>query len=427
MNPASGIDRARQYRYVIFSIISVAYILVYFHRLSPAVIAVDMQEFFKISGSVLGLLSSAYFYPYAAMQLPAGILVDSWGSRKTVAAFFTLAALGSIIMGLAQSMSLAFFGRMLVGIGVSTVFVANFKLLAEWFRPREFTVMGGIFMGMGGIGVLFSTAPLAWLSNIIGWRMTLTVVGGISLVIAALVYALVFNRPADKGWPSIVAAQKEPVQKKISLPAGVKMVLAEKAFWPVAVWSFFTVGVFLALAGLWGGPYLIQVYGLSRISAGKILSMSAAALIVGSPVLGFVANRAGRKSVLIGCSLLQIAVCAVFYMFTDRLPHSMLYLLFFCLCLSSSASAPVIVAAAKELFPLPIAGTSVAIVNLFPFIGGPFFQIILGAVLSRAGLQGEVYTTAGYQNAFLACLLGAVISLFLAAFIKETLSREQRV
>ena len=424
MNLLLGKDGARYYRYVIFTIISSAYVLVYFHRLCPAVIAVEMQEFFNISGSALGLLSSAYFYPYAVMQLPAGILVDSWGSRKTVTAFFSLAALGSITMGLAQNMSLAFLGRMLVGVGVSAVFVSNFKLLAEWFSPREFTIMGGIFMGMGGVGALFSTAPLALLSNIIGWRMTLTVVGGISLVMSALVYAFVFNRPADKGWPSIVPAQKEQIQKKISLLVGLKMVLAEKDFWPVAIWSFFTVGIFLSLAGLWGGPYLIQVYGLSKTSAGAVLSMSAAALIVGSPLLGFLSNRVGRKSVLIGCSFLLIAVCALFYAFTDRLPQIMLYIVFFCLCLSTSASAPVIVAAAKELFPIRIAGTSVAIVNLFPFIGGPFFQIVLGAILSRAGQEGNAYSTAGYQNMFLSCLIGAFISLFVAAFLKETLSRE---
>ena len=424
MNIVSNLNNSKDYRYVIFSIISSAYVLVYFHRMCPAVIAVDMQEFFKISGSVLGLLSSAYFYPYAVMQLPAGILVDSWGPRKTVSLFFILAALGSIMMGLAPNMSLAFFGRMLIGIGVSTVFVSNFKLLAEWFAPHEFAVMGGIFMAMGGVGVLFSAAPLGFLSNIIGWRMTLTLIGGISLLMSALVYAFVFNRPEDKGWPSTVPAQKRQIQKKISLSAGLKMVLAEKDFWPVAIWSFFTIGIFFDLAGLWGGPYLIQVYGLSKTASGAILSMSAVALIFGSPLLGFLSNHVGRKPVLIGCSLMLISVCAAFYAFTDRLPHIMLYILFFCLCLSSSASASVIVTATKELFPIPIAGTSVAIVNLFPFIGGPFFQIILGAILSRAGQEGDAYSAAGYQNMFLACLIGAFISLFVTAFLKETLSRE---
>jgi sugar phosphate permease len=262
------------------------------------------------------------------------------------------------------------------------------------------------------------------MSNIIGWRMTLKVVGGISLVMSALVYAFVFNRPAEKGWRSIVPVQKGQIEKNISLMEGLKMVLTEKDFWPVAIWSFFTVGIFFALAGLWGGPYLIQVYGLSKTSAGAILSMSAVALIISSPLLGFLSSRVGRKSVFIGCSFLLIAVCVAFYAFTDRLPHIMLYILFFCLCLSSSACAPVIVAATKELFPIPIAGTSVAIVNLFPFLGGPFFQIILGAILSRTGQEGDVYALAGYQNMFLACLIGAFISLFVAVFVKETLFRE---
>ncbi|UCG08157.1 MAG: hypothetical protein JSV83_05800, partial [Desulfobacterales bacterium] len=136
------------------------------------------------------------------------------------------------------------------------------------------------------------------------------------------------------------------------------------------------------------------------------------------------ANRVGRKPVLIGCSLLLLAVCAVFYAFTAGLPHLMLYILFFCLCLSTSASAPVIVSATKELFPIPIAGTSVAFVNLFPFFGAPLFQIVLGAILSRAGQGGDTYPVAGYQNMFLACLIGASISLFVAIFLKETLSRE---
>lgn len=424
MNPDTLTYKAKRYRYIIFFIISSAYVLVYFHRMCPAVIAVDMQEYFNASGTLLGLLSSAYFYPYAIMQLPAGLLVDSWGPRKTVSVLFVLAAFGSFLMGSTPILGVAFFGRLLVGVGVSTVFVANFKLLSEWFDTREFTIMGGVFMGMGGVGVLFSTAPLAWLSNLVGWRMTLAVVGIVSLLMAGLVYILVFNRPADKGWSPLVSPQEKHATKKISLLEGLRVVLTEKLFWPAAVWSFFTVGIFLALAGLWGGPYLIQVYGLSKTSAGAILSMSAVALIMGSPLLGFLANRVGRKPILIGGSLMLMSVCAAFYAFPKGLPHITLYVLFFCMCLSTSACAPLVVAVTKELFPLSIAGTSVALVNLFPFLGGPFFQIVLGGVLSRGGQQGNVYSLAGYQNMFLVCLLGTVISLVFAIFIRETLSRE---
>ena len=141
-------------RYRIFAVICLSYILVYFHRLCPAVIALDMQESFGTSATLLGVLGSAYFYPYAIMQLPTGLLVDSWGPRKTVSSFFLLAAVGSVLMGTASNLTLAMVGRLLVGVGVSTLFVSNFKLLAEWFTPREFVVMGGIFMATGGLGAL---------------------------------------------------------------------------------------------------------------------------------------------------------------------------------------------------------------------------------------------------------------------------------
>jgi MFS family permease len=157
------------YRYIICLLIFISYVVVFFHRLCPAVIALDLQEAFGASGTLLGVLGSAYFYPYAIMQLPTGLLADSWGPRKTVSAFFVLAASGSVLMGMAPNLTRAILGRILVGVGVSTLFVCNFKLLAEWFNPKQFVIMGGIFMAMGGVGALFSSAPLGWTSNLIGW------------------------------------------------------------------------------------------------------------------------------------------------------------------------------------------------------------------------------------------------------------------
>ena len=164
------------YRYFICLLIFLCYSraqTVFFHRLCPAVIALDIQSSFGITGTLLGVLGSAYFYSYAIMQPPTGLMADSWGPRKTVSTFFVLAGIGSVLMGVAPNLPVAILGRILVGLGVSTVFVCNFKLLSEWFSPRQFVLMGGAFMAMGGIGALFSSAPLAWASNVMGWRMTL--------------------------------------------------------------------------------------------------------------------------------------------------------------------------------------------------------------------------------------------------------------
>ncbi|MEJ2166661.1 MAG: MFS transporter, partial [Desulfobacterales bacterium] len=230
-----------------------------------------------------------------------------------------LAGIGSLAMGIAPNLAVAVLGRILIGIGVSTVYVCNFKLLSEWFTVRQFVIMGSAFMAMGGLGALSSSAPLAWISNAVGWRMTLIAVGMITLLMAGLVYAFVRNRPADMGLPSI-RTDHEASQKEIGLRSGMKMVLFSGRFWPVAIWSFCVVGICFAVGGLWGGPYLMQVYGLSKSAAGAVLTTFALSMISGSPVLAWFANRVGRKPVLIGCSVILIIVTGTMSCFVDTLP-----------------------------------------------------------------------------------------------------------
>ncbi len=414
-------DKTIAYRYLICLLIFLCYVLVFFHRLCPAVIALDIQASFGVSGTLLGLLGSAYFYSYAAMQLPTGLMADSWGPRKTVSVFFVLAGIGSILMGVAPNLPVAIVGRILVGLGVSTVFVCNFKLLSEWFSIRQFVIMGGAFMTMGGIGALSSSAPLAWISNAVGWRMTLVAVGIVTLFLAVLVYAFVRNSPSDMGLTPIGTGHRE-INGKIGMMEGLGMVITSGRFWPIAVWAFCVVGISFAVGGLWGGPYLMRVYGLSKTAAGGVLSTFALALIFGSPLLSWFANRMGRKPVLVGCSLITTTVCGIMSVFVDSMTLPVLYGLFFFFFLAGGAIGPVIATVSKESFPVTISGTSVGMVNIFPFIGAAIFQVLIGAVLSGSAGGMEAYSVAGFRYMFLICLAGSVLSLAAAFFLKETLS-----
>jgi MFS family permease len=398
---------------------------VFFHRLCPAVIALDIQSSFGITGTLLGLLGSAYFYSYAAMQLPTGLMADSWGPRKTVSIFFVLAGIGSVMMGVASDLSVAIMGRVLVGLGVSTVFVCNFKLLSEWFTTRQFVIMGGVFMAMGGIGALLSSAPLAWISNLIGWRMTLVTVGIVSLLMAVLAYTFVRDRPSEMGLPSI-RPDHEDMETGIGLLTGMRIVVISGRFWPIAIWAFCVIGIAFAIGGLWGGPYLMQAYGLSKAASGGVLSTFALALIVGSPSLGWLANRLGRKPVLIGCSLVMMVVCGLMCWYVNTMALPTLYLMFFLLFLAGGAAGPIVAAVSKELFPITISGTSIGAVNLFPFIGAAFYQVIIGAALTGGSRGQTEYDIVSFQYMFLICLAGAALSLAAAFLLKETLSESGR-
>jgi sugar phosphate permease len=400
-----------------------SYVLVYFHRLCPAVVAVDMMRDLHAGGALLGLLSSAYFYPYAVMQLPAGLLSDSWGPRRTICLFFTVAFVGSLLLGLAPSPLWAIVGRGLVGLGVSMLFVPTMKTLAEWFRIREFATMTGILMAMGGIGTLTATTPLALLSTWIGWRLSFVVVGMITLLLAILVWLFVRDRPADLGWPS-PSEPLGPTPPAVGLLEGMKRVITYPRFWPVAIWFFFDCAVFFSFGGLWGGPYLMQVYGFSKAQAGQILSMLAIGMIVGSPILSFLSNRVfqGRKPVLVLSSFVLLCLTALLAFYTEELPLAGLYLICFGLGIFSSAIVVIGFTTTKELFPVQIAGTSTGLVNIFPFAGGAVFQPLLGYLLESHGRVEGAFSLAGYEQAFLLLFFCGLIAFLASLCVQETLA-----
>ncbi len=414
------------YRWLIFWIIAFGYVLVYFHRLCPAIVAVDMMRDLKAGGALIGFLAAAYFYPYAVMQLPAGLLSDSWGPRKTITVFFIVAFFGSILLGVAPSASWAIIGRTLVGFGVAMLFVPAMKILVEWFTKKEFAFMTGILVAMGGIGSLIAATPLALLSATIGWRFSFIAVGGFTLLLAILIWRFVQDRP-ESGKSVSNNEKTAEGQDVIGLMDGVRRVLTTPAFWPLAVWFFFNFGIFFSFGGLWGGPYLMHVYRMTRDQAGQILSMLAVGMIIGSPLLSFVSSSIfkARKPVLVISSSMVLVITLLLAFFPDRIPLYGLYVI--CLALGIFSSAIVVIGftANKELFPVQIAGTASGLVNLFPFAGGAVFQPILGYTLEKYGRVDGIFTVQGYRGAFSVLLSCAVVAILASFFIKETLGSKE--
>ncbi len=413
------------YRWVVFCLLAFGYLLVYFHRLCPAVVALDMQADLQTSGALLGFLAAAYFYPYALMQIPSGLLSDTWGPRKTITIFFALAGVASIFLGTVSSLGLAILARILVGLGVAMLFVPTMKVMTNWFKTDEFAMMTGILMAVGGLGAYAASRPLAWLSDIMGWRGSFVVIGAVTLVVAAAVWVLVRNTPQDKGLPAVNQPARDNASKTktIGLGQGIKMVLSTGGFWFLAAWFFFSFSIFFSFGGLWGGPYLMHVYGYSKAEAGNILGMLALAMIVGSPVFGWLSDRVfrSRKKVLILASVVTLCLTVPLAFFPAAMNRPALYLLCFLFGLFNSAVVIVAFTAAKELFPVEIAGTSVGLANLFPFLGGAVAPPIVGAILEAQEKTAAGYSAQAYSRAFLLYFIFAFIALVVSCFLTETL------
>jgi len=424
MNDEQMLRKALRYRWLIFWVLAIGYLFVYFHRVSSAVVAPELVKAFGISGAVLGILASAYFYPYACMQLPVGLLADSLGPRKTVTTFLLIACFGAILFGLSPNITVAIFARVLVGLGVAALFVPTMKILAEWFRVKEFATMTGILMAVGGIGWLSAATPLALLTTWLGWRMAFVLIGVITLVIAVLTWAFVRNKPEEMGWPRITETT-EAAQAGVGLLEGIGIVLSRRHFWPLAFWFFFSYGTVIGFGGLWGGPYLMEIYGLSKPQAGNVLMMIAVGMIIGSPLLGWLSDKvfSARKPVMVGGAFIYFLSWLPLALKPGGLSVALLYLLSFLIGVFGSAIVIVAFTANKELFPKEIAGTSTGLVNIFPFAGGAVFPPVMGYIMDKVGRVGGAYPVEAYQRAFLFCLLAALAAFLSVCFMKETLKR----
>jgi sugar phosphate permease len=156
-------------RWRVFAILILAYMTVYFHRMAPGVVATDLMQAFQTSGAALGSLAAMYYYIYTAMQIPAGVLADTLGSRVGVALGSVVAGAGSLLFGLAETFEAASLGRVLVGLGVSVVFVGLMRSNTQWFSERRYGSISGLTLFLGNIGSILAAGPLAVLLTATSW------------------------------------------------------------------------------------------------------------------------------------------------------------------------------------------------------------------------------------------------------------------
>lgn len=411
-----------RYRWWIFLILAAQYLVVYFHRVAPAVVAQDLVGSFHISATALGVLASAYFYPYGVMQIPVGILSDSWGPKKTIILFSLIAAMGAIAFGLAPYFGIAIAARSFVGLGLAAVFVSSMRIFALWFRGAQLARVAGALMAVGGIGWFSATTPLAVLSDMIGWRMAVVIVGVGSIGVIFLIWRFVEDSPEKKGFPPVVGAGEGILGGRRNVLKDLKVIVKNKYFWSIAIWFVMRGGALFGFFGLWAGPYLTDVYGFNKGRAGSILSMIAFAMIFVSPVIGHLSDKTlkSRKKILVWSSVLNILCFACALYFFDRLGVVSLYVLFFFMGITISSVGTVAIVTTKELFPDEIAGTSMGTINLFPFIGAIIFQPLMGYVLDRAGNTGGSYPLFAYRQMLWIFFITSIIALISIMKCKET-------
>src|SRR4029079_1187857 len=167
---------------IIVTTLATAYVASHFFRTSNVTIGLDLMRDLAIGPEALGALTGAFFFGFAAMQIPCGFFFDHYGPRRTVVGMLILAASGGVIVTVAPTWPILLTGRALMGAGFGVMLVGSMVVISRWFPPDRFSTMAAMVLSIGLLGNLMATTPLAWGTELIGWRG----VFGIVVVFAAL-------------------------------------------------------------------------------------------------------------------------------------------------------------------------------------------------------------------------------------------------
>lgn len=399
------------------------YFIGYFQRVAPAVMVDELMRDFSIAATRLGNLSAIYFYTYAAMQIPSGMLADAVGPRRVATAAAVAAALGILLFAQADTLWLATLGRGLIGASVAVAFVACMRLAGHWFPANRFATVTGVSLLIGNLGGILAGVPLSEAVAGIGWRMAMLISAGVTLMLAAVVWVWVRDDPSERGYAS--HAHPEALNNHAMSPSrSLKLVLSERDTWMLFFAGGLIAAPVLTFAGLWGVPYLVQVHGMERSEAAGFTTAMLLGFAVGGPLLGALSDRVGRRKLpYLGAALAHGLGWASFLL-VDDLSATALYLLF--AVIGFSAGGLIIgFAFAREVNHPGASGTVGGVVNMSVLGFAAIQQSAMGWILDRnwqgTMIEGaRIYDAAAYDAAFVWLVISALGAVVFVALTRET-------
>ena len=378
----------------IFIPFALGYFLSYLFRVVNAVIAPDLVADLNIDPSQLGLLTATYFIAFASSQLPLGVLLDRFGPRLVESFLLLFAGAGAIIFAVSHTLTGVIIGRAFIGFGVSACLMAAFKSYVIWFPGSILSRINGFQMAAGGLGALAATTPVAWALHFTDWRGLFWALALLSFAIALAVFLMVPEQ------------EKRPEPEKITVQiTGMMQIFKTPAFWRIAPLATLSQAGYIALQGLWAGPWLRDVANVPQAQVATILSWSAMAMIAGFISLGFLAEKLARK----GISVLTTAVTGmVFFIgvqamitFAAPLPAPLLLILFGFFGTSGILSYTALTLA----FPKSLSGRVTTSINMMVFVAAFCVQWAIGAIINCWEITATGnYDPAGYRAGFMAIL-----------------------
>lgn len=364
---------------MMFAVLSVAYIVSQFFRVANSVIAPELMTGLGIGPAAMGIITAAFFFAFAAMQLPVGILLDRFGPRRTMASLLFVAALGSLLFAVGESAFVLTLARALIGVGCAAGLMGSLIVIARWFPPERFARLSSLLFTVGGVGILLGTTPLAAVSVSVGWREAFYLMAGVSALMGVLIYLRVRDLPPGSEPPAAESVRE--------IAKGLGEVLRNRELWHISAIQFVTYASVLTLTGLWAGPYLEEVFHLDPLNRGHFLLAMNLATLVGVMAYSWVEQWIGsRKWTIVLGAVASIAMLALLAT-RPGLPLTSASVLLISFALVSSF-VMLLHSHARAVLPAPLMGRGLTLQNLAVFIGVAVLQAVSGYLVQHFTVEG---------------------------------------
>lgn len=346
-------------------------------RISPSVMVGELAWAFHVDAAALGALSAFYLYAYAPMQIPVGLLMDRYGARRLLTFATAICGVGGIVFGLAPSLAIADFGRVLMGFGSAFAYVGIIFVSSHWFSPKRLPLLVGLGTSLGMVGAIVGEYPIAFAVSAFGWRETAIGFGIGGLILAVITYLII--RASRSGEPP--ARIHDPNKPHIWKNLG--SVCRNGQTWINAIISFCMYATTVAFAGLWCPTFLESVYGMSRETAGGFSSAIFIGWLFGGPLITYLAMiTARRRTFLMLGSLFGFCTMAII-VYVAHLEPVILFILLVLTGVFSSCQV-ITFTLSVELNDRRAKGTAAALTNFMVMMAGSILQPLVGFLLDTS-------------------------------------------
>ncbi len=389
-------------------------------RVSPNIMNDELMFNLSIDAAAMGGIVGAYYWSYAAMQIPLGITMDRLGPRFFLCGAALLCALASYMFGHTTDPLVAGFSRFLMGAGSACGLIGTIKLGTIWLEPKHVAKVTGLTMLFGTIGAGLGGAPLKLLLLEVGLTHTMEILAAIGVVVSVIIYFVVSNEPDLDHHDELpdLYANHHPL-------AGILKLIKTPQTWVVAIYGMIMYIPITTMGIAWGVSFVEHANQVTETIAASVISAMFLGAAIGSPIFAFTSDflRKRKLPMLIGTILTSSVWFFIFLV--PNIPLSWMYVLFFIAGFAYTAKC-LTFASICELMPLHMSGVSLAFVNMIVMTTGIIFHPIIGYLLDshwNGTLTDKgvpAYTDADYRYALVLIPICLVFSAVVLWFMKET-------